>query len=149
MSKPTSIHYRIPLRGLKVSTNKIYAGEHWNKRKQLKDSLISVAGYFCRPVQKVESYPVEISYRFIFGTRALDTLNCAYMAKCFEDAIRALQILPDDSPQYVALSILEVVKKDSSQARSSDKKANKVQPKAAKEDWLEITIEPYELKPSN
>lgn len=139
MSKPTSIHYRIPLRGLKVSTNKIYAGEHWTKRKQLKDSLISVAGYFCRPVQRIESYPVEISYRFIFGTRALDTLNCAYMAKMFEDALRSFEILKDDDPKCVARSIIEVValppekrpKTPGTQSKASD---------AEDKDWLELTI---------
>ena len=134
---------------LKESTNTIYAGQHWAKRKEYKDCLAGHAAKFCKVNERITTWPVQIKYRFIFETRALDTLNCVYMAKCLEDTLRALQILPDDSPKYVALSILEVVKKDSSQAPSSDKKANKIQPKAAKEDWLEITIEPYEFKPSN
>lgn len=139
MSKPTLIHYRIPLRGLKVSTNKIYAGEHWNKRKQLKDSLISVAGYFCRPIQKVESYPVEISYRFIFGTRALDTLNCAYMAKMFEDALRSFGVLEDDDPKCVARTVIEVVALPP-EKRSKKADAQRPTGNAEDKDWLELTI---------
>lgn len=139
MSSPTLIHYRIPLRGLKVSTNKIYAGEHWSKRKQIKDSLLSVAGYFCRPARKIESYPVQISYRFLFGTRALDTLNCAYMAKMFEDALRAFGILEEDDPKYVARSIIEVVvvprPKGSKATNAQGKKAD-----AEDQDWLELSI---------
>lgn len=136
------IQYRIPLKGLKVSTNKIYEGIHWTKRRQHKDSVSSYAGAFCRPVQKVESYPVEIRYRFLFRSRALDTLNCAYLAKMFEDAFRALGILEEDSPSFVARSVLESIVVPS---RKGKKKGHDRRAKADEEDedWLEITINSY------
>lgn len=136
------IHFLVPLRGIKCSTNTIYAGIHWSKRKEIKDGIASVAGAFCRPVQKIQSYPVQIYYRFLFGTRPLDTLNTTFMAKCFEDAFRALGILKDDSPKYVAKTILEVGVVGPWEIK---KKIAALGPKAdAKDkDWLEITIDDY------
>lgn len=134
------IRYLIPLKGLKQSTNKIYAGIHWAKRKSTKDSVLSYANAFCRPIVKIESYPVQISYRFFFVTRALDTLNTAYLAKMFEDALRTIGILEDDSPQFVARTILEVTavspKKAAPPKGSVGEKAIK-----ENEDQLEIVIE--------
>lgn len=148
MSKNISnniIHYKIPLRGLKVSTNKFYAGIHWTKRKEIKDGIISIARGFCRPILQVKSYPVQIEYRFFFSSRSLDTLNTAVMAKIFEDAFRAFGILQDDSPKFVGKSILEVIeipksrgKKKDVVVRSKDNEEN--------EDYLEITIKSYESK---
>jgi hypothetical protein len=102
------IAYSLPLRGIKFSTNKIYAGIHWTKRKEIKDSIHGYVLAFCRPVRQPESYPVEIRYNFFFGSRPLDTLNTAAMAKMLEDALRATKILKDDDPRYVTRSILEV-----------------------------------------
>ena len=68
------------------------------------------------------------------------------MAKCFEDTLRSLQILPDDSPKYVALSIIEVIEKPRP-PRQANKASDQIRLKGLKEDWLEITIEPYEFKP--
>lgn len=97
----------MPLTGLKVSTNKIYAGQHWSKRKKDADSIASIARWFFRPIQKIESYPVEIRYKFFFVSRALDTTNCSYLVKCIEDALRAFEILKDDSPKFVERTIIE------------------------------------------
>lgn len=137
------ITYRIPLRGLKFSTNKIYAGIHWTERKRIKDSILSVAGGFCRPIQKPESYPVQIRYRFFFATRPLDTLNTAAMAKMFEDAFRTLGIIEEDTPEFVARTILEVYaidpKERSKAAALRGKKRD-----AKEEDWVEITISCYD-----
>lgn len=136
------IQYRIPLQGIKVSTNKIYAGIHWSERKRIKDSILGYAAAFCRPIQAVKSYPVEIEYRFFFESRALDTLNTAYMAKMFEDAFRSLGILEEDSPKYVTRSILEVVAQPAKKRPKND--ANKSAPTNAKDqDWVEVTINPY------
>lgn len=134
------ISYRIPITGIKASTNKIYAGIHWAKRKELKDSVLSYAVGFCRPVQKAGPYPVEIRYRFVFISRALDTLNCSFVAKMFEDAFRAIGILEDDDPQHVARTILEVVvaPKKKSKKGPHDMGPEKVE---KDEDWLEIYIE--------
>lgn len=141
------ITYKIPLKGLKFSTNKIYAGTHWTERKNIKDSIASIVFGLCRPIQTPDAYPVELRYRFLFrATRALDTLNCAAVAKMVEDAFRAVGILKDDSPKYVACSVLEVVefphKKKPKGPIAERKKANEED-----EDWLEINIYPYEFKP--
>lgn len=133
---------------LKESTNNIYAGQHWAKRKEYKDSVSGHAEKFCRLPEPIGRWPVSIRYRFIFETRPLDTLNCAYMAKCFEDAFRALAILPDDTPAYVAESIVEVIKSHPSKTFKGDKAAPKARDKA-KEDTLEVYINPYEFKQSH
>lgn len=133
------IRYTIPLKGLKVSTNKIYGGIHWTERKSIKDSIHGYAVAFCRPVKIVQSYPVEISYKFTFATRSLDTLNTAFMAKCFEDSFRSIGILKDDSPKYVTKTILEVVELN---RKGGPKTSNSSGPKAdaQNEDSLEIII---------
>lgn len=140
--RAATLEYAIPITGIKTSTNKIYAGQHWSKRKQLKDSVYSYAVAFCRPVKRIESYPVQISYRFVFRNRPLDTLNTAYMAKMLEDAFRALGILEDDDPAHVASSILEVTvaprQKGSTVAESP-------RPQGIEEDddYVIIKIAPY------
>ncbi len=145
------IHYRIPLkyflkkkkgtRSLKISTNRIYAGVHWGQRKTVKDRILDTAGKYCSDGVSVSAYPVSIHYRFIFRTRALDTLNTAYMAKMFEDAFRSLGIIEDDTPQYVAQSILEVV------ALPSAKASRKAEAEGDEDgDMLEVTILPHESK---
>jgi hypothetical protein len=128
--------------GLKVSTNKIYAGQHWSKRQSAKDSFASIAAVFCRPVCKIESYPVEIRYRFFFVSKPLDTLNTAYMAKMFEDAFRALGILKEDSPKYVALSVLEVIELGRPK-KPQVPLASRAPSNAQDDDYLIIDIYPY------
>lgn len=135
------IQYKIPITGVKVSTNKIYAGTHWSKRKQIKDNVLDYAAAFCRPLKAVDTYPVEIHYQFLFLSRPLDTLNTAYLAKCFEDSLVSLGVIKDDSPKYVKKTILEVplpvTKKGQKTFGSS---IAEIGPGTKKEDWLIITI---------
>ncbi len=145
MELPTAtlpLTYRVPLAGNKFSTNKIYAGTHWSKRKSVKDGLTGIAGLFCRPAFKIGSYPVEIRYRFCFASRPLDTLNCATMAKMLEDAFRAIGILEDDDPAHVAKSVLEVAvlprPKGPPKLHAPGAKGN-----APYEDYVDITINEY------
>lgn len=143
------IKYRIPITGLKISTNKFYAGtSNWNKRKQTKDIVLDYAASFCQPDDPVNSYPVEIGYKFIFSSRALDTLNTAIMAKMFEDALCALKILEDDSPSYVRRSSLEVVKQTAQKGKETHESFGQ-KGNAKNEDWLEIIIKPYESTSTN
>jgi hypothetical protein len=142
MSNSTTIHYQIPLQGIKVSTNKIYAGIHWGQRQSIKDSIASVAGYFCRPIQKVGSYPVQIHYKFFFGSKPLDTLNTAFMAKCIEDAFRALGILEEDDVEHVAESILTVVALPREKTPKSSVGA-RAKGNAQDKDRVEITINSF------
>lgn len=86
----------------KVSTNQIYAGMHWSKRKKLSDlyhqSLIE------HRQKKVEEYPVEITYIFNFKSKPLDTTNCTFMVKMLEDGLIAHGILKDDTPDHVSFT---------------------------------------------
>lgn len=124
----------------KASTNKIYAGIHWSKRKELKDGIYSVVSAFCGKLGSVVSYPVQIRYRFIFESRALDTFNCAYMAKCIEDALVTLKILQDDDPSHVARSIIEVVKQTDKNGSGNAKKDRKKRQARPKKDEVEVEI---------
>lgn len=132
------IAFKIPITHLKQSTNKFYAGQHWTKRKEFKDSISNTAALFCCKFEPITSFPVSIRYRFLFETRALDTLNTAIIAKCFEDAFRALKILPDDTPQFVRETILEVIKLPAK--KQGGAQASKARAKAQQEDWLEVEI---------
>jgi len=83
----------------KVSTNDIYAGVHWRKRKNLADLYhMSLFNY---KNKQVKDYPVDISYIFSFKGRTLDCDNCSYMAKLLKDGLRKWKIITDDSPEFV------------------------------------------------
>jgi hypothetical protein len=98
----------VPLKGIKVSTNRIYAGTHWKARKEIKDRVLDVAESFCQPIKRIRSYPVVIEYKFFFATKALDSSNCSYLVKMFEDALCSLKVIKDDAPQFVASTIITV-----------------------------------------
>lgn len=109
----------------KVSTNKIYSGIHFRRRKELADlyheEVLELKGKL-----KVAQYPVQIHYDWHFTKKPLDTLNCAFMSKMLEDGLVAIGVLEDDSPEFVARTILD--------SQQSDKYAN---------DTVVITIEHY------
>jgi len=77
----------IILKGLtKISLNKWYSGEHWSKRKRLKDEYkLLVRSQFKGVFIKSNSY--EVDYTFKFKTRPLDASNCVAMLKLIEDII--------------------------------------------------------------
>ncbi len=89
----------------KVSLNKVYAGIHWRKRQELAqlyhEELLEIKGKI-----KVSQYPVHITYDFHFTGNALDTLNCALMAKMLEDGLVGIKAMEDDSPDYVRTSTI-------------------------------------------
>ena len=77
----------------KVSLNKWYAGNHWTKRKKLKDDYF----YLVRSQTKhQQTNPCKVRYDFTFKSRPLDASNCVAMVKLVEDII-----FPDDSYQLV------------------------------------------------
>jgi hypothetical protein len=86
----------------KVSTNKIYAGQHWTKRKKLADLYHNSLLPFRK--LKAKDYPVNINYIFTFKSKPLDTTNCSYMVKLIEDGLVKNEILIDDSPEYVSFT---------------------------------------------
>jgi len=92
----------------KVSLNQIYAGMHWRQRSELAElyhmSLLEYRN------QSVKKYPVSITYIFTFRRNALDSSNCAFMAKMIEDALVQMGVLVDDTPKYVESTTLYSVK---------------------------------------
>jgi hypothetical protein len=95
----------------KVSLNKIYAGMHFRKRKELADlyheEVLELKGKL-----KVKNYPVQILYDWHFVKNPLDTLNCAFMSKMIEDGLVAVGVLENDDTKFVRRSILESKKSD-------------------------------------
>ena len=70
----------------KISLNKWYSGEHWSKRKKLKDKYkLLIKSQFKQVLSKDKTYEVE--YTFNFKTRPLDASNCVAMVKLIEDVI--------------------------------------------------------------
>lgn len=87
----------------KISTNQIYSGIHWAKRKEIKDLYKD----YCRfniKLEKVVSYPARLVYEFNFKRNPLDTLNCAYMAKMIEDCLVEFGIIENDDPAHIFCS---------------------------------------------
>lgn len=78
---------KIELKGLtKISLNKWYSGEHWSKRKKLKDQYkLLIKSQFKQVLLKSNTYEVE--YIFTFRIRPLDASNCVAMVKLIEDVI--------------------------------------------------------------
>jgi hypothetical protein len=83
------------------STNSIYAGVHWDKRRRQKEhaimALSSLGGIspICNPVN------IEVTPFLGKGKRGYDVSNYSYTYKLIEDAMVKKGILQDDSPQFV------------------------------------------------
>lgn len=99
---------QIPL-PTKVSTNAIYAGMHWAKRKALADeyhmALIEYRG-------KKITIPTTLNFTFTFKSKWLDCTNCGFMAKLLEDSLVINKIIPNDTPDIVESINIRVIKGD-------------------------------------
>lgn len=97
----------IPFMG--PSTNKIYAGEHWAKRKKQADlghSAVKAAGI--EPFMR----PVHLTFTPVLGkrARARDCSNYSYTVKLIEDGLVAAGVIINDTPDYVkGISIMAPV----------------------------------------
>ena len=70
----------------KLSLNKWYSGNHWTKRKKIKDRYkLIIKSQFKQVLSKENSY--SVTYLFNFKTRPLDASNCVAMVKLIEDVI--------------------------------------------------------------
>jgi hypothetical protein len=70
----------------KISLNEWYSGNHWTKRKQIKDTYkLIVKSQFKYVFPKDKQYRVE--YQFNFVSRPLDASNTIAMVKMIEDII--------------------------------------------------------------
>jgi hypothetical protein len=87
--KEEIILYDLP----KVSLNAWYSGNHWSKRKKLKDIYSAIIP---NKIQLEKNETVETEYHFEFKSRPLDASNTIAMVKLIEDIIFA-----DDSYKIV------------------------------------------------
>lgn len=84
----------------KVSTNAVYAGMHWSKRKDLADLY-----HRCLVEHRdlrVKEYPVDVFYTFTFKGKMLDPSNTSFMQKMLEDGMVKLGILAGDTAKYIS-----------------------------------------------
>ena len=89
---------KVPI--FKISTNKIYEGVHWSKRKKMKDNYKLLTTAYYKKLPKI-NYKVDLTMEFYFKSRALDSSNCSFMAKLLEDCLVEGGILTNDSIKYV------------------------------------------------
>lgn len=91
--------FYIPYQG--PSTNAIYAGQHWSRRKQAKDEAREIV------LAHVSTDPFTdpVSLQFVpligKGARSRDLSNYSYGIKLVEDCLVAAGILVDDTERYV------------------------------------------------
>lgn len=96
---------RLFIEYLGPSTNAIYAGLHWVKRKKAKDdAVIAVKA----AINKADiAWPVVDRVDLVFtpqlgkGVRKRDTSNNSMTAKLIEDALVKCGLLVDDTDEYV------------------------------------------------
>jgi len=70
----------------KISLNEWYAGNHWTKRKAIKDKYYwLIKQQFKEVLSAKQKY--KVSYSFNFKTKPLDASNCIAMVKMIEDII--------------------------------------------------------------
>jgi hypothetical protein len=90
---------------------------HWSKRKKIADAYHRALLPFR---DRRFLLPAHLLFTFTFKSRLLDCTNCAIMAKCLEDALVMYKIIPDDTPKYVPIVTIKVVKGDRDQVRIED-----------------------------
>ncbi|WP_280568210.1 hypothetical protein [Chromohalobacter sp. 296-RDG] len=92
------------------STNAIYAGTHWGKRKKAKDDACAatLAAVRAAGVQQVAGR-VDLVFRPRIGkgVRRRDTSNNSMSAKLIEDALVKAGVLADDTDEHVRRVINE------------------------------------------
>lgn len=69
----------------KISLNKFYAGMHWKKRSNMKNTFHLLLNKYSNKFKKDKRYAVN--YSFEFRIKPLDASNCIGMIKLIEDVI--------------------------------------------------------------
>ena len=87
----------------KVSLNQWYSGEHWSKRKKLKDSYTILIQSQTDMFFKKGKY--SVSYKFEFKNNPLDASNCVAMLKLIEDIL-----FENDKYDLIKIAGIESVK---------------------------------------
>ncbi|MCK5644939.1 MAG: hypothetical protein KAJ19_29335 [Gammaproteobacteria bacterium] len=91
---------------LAPSTNEIYSGSHWSKRKALKNQATQAVMVACAEYRKALSQvsaPVIIQTIGLLGksVRSFDISNYSYNHKLIEDGLVKCGVIPDDTQKYV------------------------------------------------
>lgn len=84
---------------VKISTNAIYSGTHWDRRRDFKDCFLVLIKK-CRLNFRIAK-PCDINFEFFFKGKLLDCSNCSFMGKMIEDALVKVGVLLYDSPGWV------------------------------------------------
>lgn len=103
----------------KASLNNIYAGEHYSKRKKLKDTYkVLIRNQTKRIFPKNKFY--KVFYEFGFKSKPLDTSNTVYMLKMVEDILfedDTYKIIPElkirsvkAKEDYIKITVIEKLK---------------------------------------
>ena len=84
------------------STNSIYAGTHWSKRKEWADSIHTLVKNMTMGVAPF-TVPVEIMIRPVIGKGCIarDTSNYSYALKLIEDGLVASGVIAGDENDKV------------------------------------------------
>ena len=94
-----TLEFFIPLTITKeLSLNQIYAGVHWNKRKDQKDAICLLTKNALGG--KAVKFDAPVCIEMSFCSR-LDVSNHAYLFKMIEDVLKELKIIKDDTDKYV------------------------------------------------
>jgi hypothetical protein len=93
---------------IKVSSNQIYAGQHWTKRKKLKDDYLWLTTPF-KSLPKI-SEKVDLDFKFFFGSKPLDSSNCGFLVKILEDCLVHYGVLQGDTIKFVGKVSMESFK---------------------------------------
>lgn len=83
------------------STNSIYAGVHWQKRRDQKARAMIALATLGRINPVSNPVNIEVTPYLGKGIRGYDVSNYSYTYKLIEDAMVKKGILQDDSPQFV------------------------------------------------
>ncbi len=97
---------------VKISTNAIYAGTHWTKRKKLKDSYLWLTKGPFKLLKPAEG-KVDIDFTFFWAGRALDSSNVSFLVKMLEDCLVEYGIIKDDTIKHVGRVSMESKKSKS------------------------------------
>jgi len=120
------LQYNIP-KELKKSTNSIYSWIHWTKRKKIADYYHNIVYQDCQDIWRLDK-KINLTFKFYWKSRVLDSSNCSFMWKCLEDWLVKGWIVEDDNNQFIWTVSYESVE------------LTKAQRKTLKEDTVIITI---------
>jgi len=95
-----------------ISTNKIYAGMHWSKRKEIVDSWHEII-YYTLLQQNIKrelfKQPVDI---IVYSDDDLDADNHFFLIKLIVDTLKEYELIVEDNRKYVKSVKFEFYKEE-------------------------------------